>query len=76
MSEKKFVDTWLSCEEYQWCLHCERVSLRSQWIDYKSCMYCGASCIDAWEWSLNQTFVVARKYPEIPVLGKKYPMCP
>ena len=65
-------------EEYKWCLHCERAYKKGEHRlinGLKMCPYNGCNgdtVIDAWDWSKIQK--EHRDYPEVPEIGKVYPM--
>jgi hypothetical protein len=64
--------------EFSWCLHCERVSRTEEWVNNDwYCPYsdCDGSALDVslWDcdhWPRSQH----SEYPEIPELGKYYPL--
>jgi hypothetical protein len=74
--------------KYVWCLHCETVSLKKDWE--VQCIYpdgskgtrcpiiiegygqCDGTVINIWEWEDLKRY--HDEYPEVPVIGKKYPL--
>lgn len=74
--EKAFLDGGDS--EYLWCLHCERAYKNGEYRqegDLQMCPYddcSGDTVIDAWDW---ETFAIQHHgYPEVPEIGKVYPL--
>lgn len=62
--------------DYFWCLHCERVSLRSSWItNHWCCPFpdCDGGYGDAWDWD---EYFYERGYEKCPILGSFYPLYP
>lgn len=59
-------------EEYCWCLHCERVSLRAEAEKKCGCPLCGAGMMDMWPWEEARR----PEYPEVPVVGEYYAQYP
>ena len=62
---------------YFWCLHCERVFLKSSWVRKKwSCPSsdCDGDWIDAWPW--DERFYEELGYEKNPVPGSSYPLYP
>lgn len=59
--------------KYIWCLHCERVALREDWVKNDcNCVYegCSGSELDAWAW-----YKIVRAnplYPTKPEFNKEY----
>jgi len=69
-------------EEFSWCLHCERAYRTGEYRlvgELQMCPYDGCdgdTFFDAWEWTRIREpyFGGEAEYPEIPELGKRYPM--
>ncbi len=63
--------------KYQWCLHCERVSKKSEkpFCPFKDC---DGSVLDLIEWNefREQLGNHLENLPEKPEEGKKYPLYP
>lgn len=64
--------------EYQWCLHCERAYKRGEHRLINCLMMCpydgcdGDTVMDGWSWpSVRQDHP---EYPEVPAIGKVYPL--
>lgn len=57
--------------KFSWCLHCEKA-----FEEAEECPYCGARFGDIWEWDKVRTASEFRstEYPEIPEIGKVYPL--
>lgn len=64
--------------EYQWCLHCERAYKRGSHRMIDGLMMCpydecdGDTVLDGWDWpSVREDH---EDYPEVPEMGKVYPL--
>lgn len=64
--------------KYFWCLHCERAYENGQWREEGELQMCpydncdGDAVLDAWEWSKIRE--EHPDYPEVPEIGKSYPL--
>ena len=61
--------------KYIWCLHCEKVFNKEDWLKNKfHCPdnNCDGSPIDAWDW--NDLLKNNPVHPKIPEPGKYYPL--
>jgi hypothetical protein len=67
---------------YIWCLHCERVYSKSEWLKNDNCCpneQCIGSLLDEWPWGLFRLKVKQETgvmYPLVPVIGQVYPLYP
>lgn len=67
-------ESLLRDSHYLWCLHCETVDLRENWVKNDAeCPTCNAGALDAWVWS---SIAVENGYPKEPKPGTVYPMYP
>ena len=70
---------WLSGrpEDLVWCLHCERVSHRSEWGErWLRCPYEGCDGHAGDDWSWLQIVHANSEYDVNPVRGVVYPLYP
>lgn len=78
LSENKMYDNEFSdkYDQYFWCLHCERAFAKSEYLKKNECPYCYATPLDIWGWTQVRLPSRFRKaeYPEIPEIGKEYPL--
>ena len=58
-------------DDYSWCFECEKAFKKSG-----KCPYCDASVYDIWGWTKVRLPSEFRQeeYPEIPEIGKVYPL--
>jgi len=73
--DKETAQRFLPNSKYIWCLHCERVDMKSGWVNnYGYCPYedCDGSAIDGWSWSKVQKF--NPQYPSTPEYDIVYPL--
>lgn len=66
---------YLNAELFWWCLNCERVHRRLDWIQESGCPTegCQSKPVAIWPWSFH---VANNGYPNTPKAGSEYPLWP